>query len=45
MQQLRAHEFLSPVRLRYKDCVRCGLRKSLVCVRCDHCYECHAAIE
>jgi hypothetical protein len=41
------HEFLSPIEKEqeYKDCLNCGKRKSMVCLTCDYCYECHPIIE
>jgi hypothetical protein len=39
------HEFLRPAGPRYSECRYCGERKSLVCLTCGYCYECHPAIE
>jgi len=39
------HEFLHPLEPGYKECLYCGERKSLVCLTCGYCYECHPAIE
>ena len=39
------HEFLAPEEQEYKDCINCGIRKSLVCITCGYCYECHPIIE
>ena len=41
----QSHEFLHPLEPRYRECHYCGERKSLVCVSCGYCYECHPAIE
>ena len=45
MRHREPHEFLSPVRPTYRECEYCGERKSLVCINCGYCYECHPAIE
>jgi len=39
------HEYLHPLGPVYKECVYCGERKSMVCLICGYCYECHPAIE
>jgi hypothetical protein len=41
----RVHEFLHPLQTEYKECFYCGERKSLVCMTCGYCYECHPAME
>jgi len=41
----RYHEFLHPLEPVYRECKYCGERKSLVCLRCGYCYECHPIIE
>lgn len=45
METRRLHEFLHPLEPTYKECLYCGERKSLVCLICGYCYECHPAIE
>lgn len=39
------HEFLRTLEPGYRECLYCGERKSLVCLTCGYCYECHPAIE
>lgn len=39
------HEFLHSLEPGYEECHYCGERKSLVCLTCGYCYECHPAIE
>jgi hypothetical protein len=41
----RQHEFLRTIEPQYRECHYCGERKSLVCLTCGYCYECHPAIE
>jgi hypothetical protein len=45
MKQRVPHEFLRPLLAEYKECIYCAERKSLVCLICGFCYECHPAIE
>jgi hypothetical protein len=45
MKQRTVHEFLHPLQAEYRECLYCGERKSLVCLRCGYCYECHPAME
>ena len=39
------HEFLRGLDPMYAECEYCGERKSMVCLKCGYCYECHPAIE
>jgi hypothetical protein len=39
------HEFLHRLEPAYRECRHCGRRKSLVCLTCGYCYECHPLIE
>jgi hypothetical protein len=41
----KPHEFLRPLEPGYWECPYCGERKSMVCLTCGYCYECHPAIE
>jgi hypothetical protein len=42
---MSSHEFLTPTEQEYKECKYCGIRKSLICITCRYCYECHPVIE
>jgi hypothetical protein len=45
MRKREVHEFLHALDPIYKGCLYCGARKSMICLKCGYCYECHPAIE
>jgi hypothetical protein len=37
-----SHEFIaSSEQPEYEECIRCKERKSMICLTCGYCYECH----
>jgi len=45
MVKTEVHQFLRSIEPTYRECVYCGERKSMVCLICGYCYECHPAVE
>jgi hypothetical protein len=39
---LQAHEYIrDTLSFRYNDCISCGTRTGLTCIKCGFCYSCH----